>query len=169
MRDRLMVLSVLIPVAFGLAACGGNDKGEGVASGNRHPSSAASAGGNAKMNPQDAQLKFAQCMRENGVNVPDPEPGQPARIEDTSGDKAKLESATKKCQPILQQGGGLMNPSDPKIQDALLKFTRCMREHGVDIPDPGPDGKMQVPSGSQAKLQEAQQQCQQFLPGGGPK
>jgi hypothetical protein len=169
MRNRAMVLLVLVPAVMGLSACGGDNKGKDVASGGGNVSASATPGANAPINPQDAQVKFAQCMRENGVNVPDPQPGQPARIEDTSGDKAKLESATKKCQPVLQQGGGMINPSDPKVQDALLKFTKCMREHGVNIPDPGPDGKMQVPSGSQAKLQAAQQQCQQFLPGGGPK
>jgi hypothetical protein len=168
MRKRMMVLFFLSPMVFGLSACGGGAKDDGVASGGGTATSAAPAAPNAQVNPRDAQLKFAQCMRQNGVNMPDPQPGQPARIPDANGDQAKLEAATKKCQPLLQQGGGQINPSDPKFRDALVKFAKCMRQHGVDMPDPGPDGRMQIPSGAQAKLQAAQQQCNQLLPGGGP-
>jgi hypothetical protein len=174
-----MVLFVALPLVFGLAACGGDSKDKGVASGGTSAKPSGQAGanapinpGNAPINPQDAQLKFAQCMRENGVNVPDPVAGQPARIPNTGGDTAKLEAATKKCQPILQSGGGLINPNDPKIQDQLVKFAQCMRKNGVDMPDPNPadGGKMQIPSGaSQDKLQAAQNACKQFLPGGGPQ
>jgi hypothetical protein len=132
------------------------------------PSASASAGGNAPINGQDAQLKFAQCMRENGVNMPDPAPGQPARIPDTGVSQSKLEAATKTCQPLLQAAGGQIDPNDPAVQDAMVKFTKCMREHGVNIPDPGPNGQMQVPTGvSQDKLQQAQQQCNKYMPGGG--
>ncbi len=107
-------------------------------------------------------------MRENGVNIPDPQPGQPLRITDPKASQAKMEAATKKCQPLLQAGGGPINPNDPAVQDAMVKFTQCMRAHGVNIPDPGPNGQMQIPNGvPQDKLQQAQQQCQQYLPGGG--
>ena len=169
MRNRGMALFVVLPLAFGLVACGGDQKDQTVASGgSAKPSSAANS--NAPINPRDAQVKFTQCMRENGVNVPDPVPGQPARIPSAGGDQAKLEAATKKCQPILQSGGGLINPSDPKVQDQLVKFAQCMRNNGVNMPDPksADGGKMQIPSGaSQDKLQAAQKACSQFLPGGG--
>jgi hypothetical protein len=170
MRNRRMALIVALPLVFGLAACGNSGGDKGVASGGGSTKPSAQPGANASINPQDAQLKFAQCMRENGVNVPDPDPGQPARILGGNGDRVKLEAATKKCQTFLQAGGQI-NPNDPKIQDQLVKFAGCMRKNGVDMPDPNPadGGKMQVPSGSQAKLQAAQKACQQFLPGGGPK
>ncbi len=168
MRNRVMFLSVLVPLVLGMSACGGDKKDDGVASGGGQPSNAGNASSAAPANPQDAQVKFAQCMRQNGINMPDPQPGQPARITDTGVDKSKLQAATQKCQPIMQQGGGPINPNDPKVQDAMLKFTKCMREHGVNIPDPGPGGQMQIPSGaSRDKLQAAQQQCNHFLPGGG--
>jgi len=174
MRNRRVVKLALLPAVFALSALtlvacgddGGSDSG--VASGGGTPAPSASAAGNAPIGGQDAQLKFAQCMRENGVNVPDPQPGQPARITDTSAGEAKLQAATTKCQPLLQAGGGQINPNDPAVQDALVKFTECMRKQGVDMPDPEPGGKMQIPTGvSRDKLQAAQKECQKFMPGGG--
>jgi hypothetical protein len=168
---QLALLSVAALSALSLTACSDkNAANTGVASGGGTPASSASAsGGNAQMNGQDAQLKFAQCMRENGVNIPDPQPGQPLRMTDPNASQAKMEAATKKCQPLLQAGGGgPINPNDPAVQDAMVKFTQCMRAHGVNIPDPGPGGQMQIPNGvAQDKLQQAQQACQQYLPGGG--
>jgi hypothetical protein len=172
MRNRGLALCVALPLAFGLVACGGGQKDQNVASGGGSAEPSSGARSNAPINPQDAQVKFAQCMRENGVDIPDPVPGQPARIPSAGGDQAKLETATKKCQPILQSGGGLINPNDPKVQDQLVKFAQCMRKNGVNMPDPKPadGGKMQIPSGaSQDKLQAAQKACGQFLPGGGPQ
>jgi hypothetical protein len=174
MRNRRVVQFALLPIvlalcAFSLVACG-DDKGSGpgVASGGGSPAPSASAGGNAPIGGQDAQLKFAQCMRENGVNMPDPKPGEPARITDPNVDQARLEAATKTCQPLLQAGGGAIDPNDPAVRDAYLKFAQCMRDHGVNMPDPGPNGQMQIPTGvSREKLQAAQQQCSQYMPGGG--
>jgi hypothetical protein len=174
MRSRRMAQLVLLPIvlalsAFSIAACGdGKGSAPGVASGGGTAAPSASAGGNAPIDGQDAQLKFAQCMRENGVNMPDPKPGEPARVTDTNVDQARLEAATKKCQPLLQAGGGGIDPNDPAVRDAFVKFAKCMRDHGVDMPDPGPNGQMQIPTGvSQEKLQAAQQQCSQYMPGGG--
>lgn len=162
MSIRRIVVIAVLPLAFGLSACGSGNAGSGVAS---HSSGTASAP--SSLSPQDAQLKFAQCMRENGVNIPDPVPGQPIRLNDTNVAADKMEAATKTCQRYLQ-AGGMLNPYDPAVHDAMVKFTECMRQHGVDIPDPAADGKMQVPTGvPQDKLQAAQQACQQLLPGAG--
>ena len=176
MKNRIAVRLALVPAAIvlsalSLAGCGDGKKVDSsVASGGGSPAASASAEGNAPISGQDAQLQFAQCMRQHGVNVPDPQPGQPARVTDTKASQATLEAATKVCQPLLQAGGGQINPNDPAVQDALVKFTKCMREQGVNMPDPGANGQMQIPTGvSQDKLQAAQQKCQQYMPGGGGK
>ncbi len=54
-------------------------------------------------------------------------------------------------------------------QDAMVEFARCMREHGVDMPDPGSDGRVMigpddVDTGSQ-EFQDAQEACQGILDG----
>ena len=35
------------------------------------------------------------------------------------------------------EGGGQGGrPVDPEFQDAMVEFAECMREHGIDVPDP---------------------------------
>jgi hypothetical protein len=171
MRNRGMALIVVFLAVLGLVACGGKKDDNGVASAGG--SAKASASPSATTNVKDAQLKFAQCMRENGINVPDPAPGSKGiRLQDTGADLAKVQAATKKCQPLLQGGGQIGTPNDPKAQDQLLKFAQCMRAHGVKIkdPKPGSGGMLQGGQGaSPAKLQAAQKACQSLLPGGGTK
>jgi hypothetical protein len=159
-------------IVFGLSACGGNTADDGVAtaSGNE---AAASASPTPAVDAQDAQLKYAQCMRENGVDVKDPEPGKPVRITGNGekGNYDKVQAAQKKCQSILQEGGVAPNQNDPERADAMLKFAQCMREHGINVPDPKPgEGlKIQAPEGGdRSKAEAAQKECRELLPGGGP-
>src|SRR5262245_7128880 len=59
------------------------------------------------------------------------------------------------------------------VQQAMLDFAKCMREHGVDMPDPtfGDDGGTftagaKVGDGNdidRTKLDEAQKACQHFM------
>ncbi|NUR84748.1 MAG: hypothetical protein HOY71_11745, partial [Nonomuraea sp.] len=50
--------------------------------------------------------------------------------------------------------------------EQAIKYATCLREHGLDIPDPGPDGRMQMKfgpeSGGQEKVQKAMDACKQF-------
>jgi hypothetical protein len=172
MRIRRLAVLALLPIMLGLSACGEKSTDNGVASASGSESSA-SASPTSTIDARDAQLKYAQCMRENGVDVPDPEPGKPVRITG-NGDKGnydKMQEAQKKCQSILEEGGIAPNPDDPQRQDAMLKFAQCMREHGVDVPDPKPgEGlKVQGPEGGdRTKAEAAQKACRALLPGGGP-
>lgn len=89
-----------------------------------------------------AQLKFAKCMRANGVDVPDPEPDS-GMIKLGPGDETgsvtrdTLEKAQKACAKYLKQMGG---PAGGETSQAdktrMLKFAACMRKQGVDMPDP---------------------------------
>jgi hypothetical protein len=171
MKLRSLAVAAVIPLALGLAGCGGGggksdtgvaSAGKGSASASASPSSSADA--------QDAQLKFAQCMRENGVNVKDPAPGQPVHVTVSGGsDSGKLQSATKKCQHFLQDGGVAAGGNDQQQEDAMVKFAQCMRQNGIDMPDPKAGGglKLTAPKGSQKKVQAAQKKCQHYLPGAG--
>lgn len=174
MRIRSMAVVVAVPVVFGLAACGGKGANDGIASaggGTAKASASASASPSQSLNPQDAALKFAQCMRQNGVDMPDPGSDGRFQIRANPGNQAKVQAAMKKCQHFMQAGGRLGNPDDPKIRDQMLKLAQCMRQHGVDVPDPQPGQGIQfkVNKGSEAKFRVAQKACQQYEPGGGEK
>ena len=96
--------------------------------------------------PQDAALKWAKCMRKHGVDVPDPEvdggrftvrAGGPGRRLDRI-DGEKFQKAQKECGTPFGDSGPpqLSDEEREKLQETMLSFAKCMREHGVDMPDP---------------------------------
>jgi hypothetical protein len=65
-------------------------------------------------------------------------------------------------------------PQPASARAAFLKYSQCMRAHGVpNFPDPSAGGGIQLDSSSgldprSPSFQTAQQACQKLLPGGGP-
>jgi hypothetical protein len=56
----------------------------------------------------------------------------------------------------------------PEDLEKVRQYARCMREHGIDMPDPGPDGSLTggaVTGDDGAKLDAADKACQSKLPG----
>ncbi|MEV1177045.1 hypothetical protein [Nonomuraea sp. NPDC049784] len=167
---NIRLLLVVVPLALALAACGGTaPKDDGVASAGGGTSSAgSSASPSASLDPHEAQLKFAQCMREHGINVPDPQNGQ-LRVEaDKSVGREKMDKAQKACQPILEAVVRDRTPS-PQDYDQAVKFAQCMRQHGIDMPDPKPGEGMrfEIKNGSEQKIEAAHKACEHLAPGGG--
>ena len=82
-------------------------------------------------------MKFAECMRENGVSdFPDPNAKNPVRDIGVSVTAAVWDKATTACKN-LQPSGTLSAKRTPKQQSASLRFAQCIRDNGVkDFPDP---------------------------------
>ena len=148
-------VAVLAVVALMGAACGTKARGEGVASvdeGKGAASSKASQQGDEQRektkDPDKAMLDFARCMRDHGVDMPDPKSGEGGtfRFEaPESGakmpDESSFREADKACRHLMGDAGPQLSPEDQKqMQDAMLAFARCMRDHGVEMPDPQPSG-----------------------------
>ena len=151
--------------SLALAACGGTGPGAG---GDRPSGDSAQA----------AALKFSRCMRENGVDMPDPQTGGTGKSgseNEFSGidpSDPAFKRAEKECAKHLQGGIGVQSTKpgmkkpgeDPKADEALLKFARCMREQGIDMPDPK-DGSLDLGSDpSDPAFQQAQKKCQSEAP-----
>jgi hypothetical protein len=53
---------------------------------------------------QEAQLRFAQCMRDHGVDVPDPSSDEGGALigDGEKQDKEKVQAALEACDPILR-------------------------------------------------------------------
>lgn len=164
----------LVTVALAtLAACGNDKPSSGVASVDGGGKADPKASPSASMDPKDARLKFAQCMRENGVDMPDPSDDQKGvAIRMKKGQQDKMEPAMKKCRPILQAGGVMPNMNDPKVRDQMLKFAQCMRKNGVDMPDPTAEGGLMMRAqradgASDDTMKKASEACKEFRPNGG--
>jgi hypothetical protein len=175
MRRVLVGLGLL--VGLGVVGCGADDEGKGVASA-RGASGAASASASVSpsvtraVKPEDARLEFARCMRRNGVDVPDPGSGDDPKMTRLGGpgvNKERLSAALRECQGLLQAGGVLPDMKDPKVRDKYARFAQCMRENGVDMPDPDPDGRLKVPyrGVDRSRIEKARDACKALLPGTG--
>jgi hypothetical protein len=144
-------LALAATALFALTACGGNSgSGDEVASLN---------GGDKKENQQakddgksdqDKMREFAKCMREHGVDMPDPDADGGIRMhaagpadatEGVAADGAngdKMQKADDACKSLLPNGGK-PKPLSPEDLDKMRQQAKCMREHGVDMPDPDPN------------------------------
>jgi hypothetical protein len=175
--QRLTVAVLGLGLALALAACGGSPDGDPVASlsGDNATGTTAGAAKTPSKDPQQAALDFARCMREHGIDMPDPEVDEQGRIRSRVGgpggarpDPKKLEAAQQACGSLM--GGGDGDPQlDPAERDAMVAFARCMREHGIDMPDPTGDGLMlrregeNGPDPESEKFQEAERACDHHL------
>ena len=140
-----------------------------------------SSGNNAAANHEQA-MKFAQCMRDNGVSqFPDPDASGALTIDQVAnGSKVDPNSATFKqaltaCKD-LEPAGFMGQTRSAQQQQAALQFAQCMRDNGVkDFPDPAPDGPLidthQIPSSGTAAgmtiLHAAMQKCRSFAAAAG--
>lgn len=121
-----------------------------------------------------ARVKFAQCLRQHGIDIPD-NPGQGAgRGALATIDRSKLQAAQKACQKFQQAAvGEISDAQRQEFQDAFAKFASCMRQQGVELPTftpgsgPPPAGGARI-NRDDPKVQAAQKACQGMLPQGGP-
>jgi hypothetical protein len=148
-RSALALAALTTMAACGSAGAKGAAQVASVASDATTTTTAAAGGNTSEADAQQAMLDFAACMREHGVDMPDPQfngdgngtftVGGPG-IGGTDVDKAKLDEAQKTCQPFLDKVRSNMPPPDPaKMEEEkqkLLAFAQCMRDHGIDFPDP---------------------------------
>jgi hypothetical protein len=162
-----LVLGVLLAVT--LAGCGKSNGSSGVATAQSGSAASRSAAPDA-MSDQEHMLRFAQCMRENGVlDFPDPKDGNMNLP--NGADPQKVAAAQEKCKPLLPNGGQprKMNPQD---QEQLRKYAQCMRDNGIkNFPDPTDQGLAIDPNKlgmgpDDPRFKAAQQTCSKYQPGG---
>ena len=185
-----------------VSACGGGGGGNQVATlGGDSASGASDNNGSGsdheptEQERQDAFRKYAQCMREHGVEMADPQFNDGGGVTINGGpaagseqqDPQEFEAADKACQKHLKGVvDGRKKNIDPeqeqKMKEQALAFAKCMREHGVDMPDPQFDsdgGRFSIALGSPGgggpdpndpNFQKAQETCSKKvgmeLPGG---
>ena len=156
MKTRTMMLAavlalLLLAVAAVASGCGPtSSEADGVAALDNASDTTSETeedgDGDANEDPEEAALAWAKCMRQHGVDVPDPQfdegrltiraGGRGRRLDDIDSDK--FQKAEKECgAPFGRRGGPPISDEErEELQEAMLAFAKCMREHGVDMPDP---------------------------------
>lgn len=156
---RSTTLAATAILAVALAACGGTagdaaDSNDdeiaslGTTATPAGPDATASGGTSpdAPQDPEEAMLSYTECMRDQGIDMPDPIAnegrgnGAFVVVEDTAGgDMEDFMAAEEECSPLLE---GAMSEieNDPEheaeLREDMLEFAECMREQGIDMPDP---------------------------------
>ena len=107
------------------------------------PADTGGASGDTNAASHEQALKFADCMRDNGVkDFPDPDASRQLTIDAIANgssldtNTAAFEQAISACKDLEPPGftGGKRTAEQ---QSASLRFAQCIRENGVkDFPDP---------------------------------
>ena len=164
----LGVAALALLLAALLAACGSSGS----------PASA-NAAAKEQAGEQKAETKFAdfaRCLREHGINAEAiSHPGGAHGLKIESNLPAALEAAERACaryKPEEQNDGN--EPPQVKVEheEALRRFARCMREHGIKV-EAGPSGGVFIqgkpgsggPNPESPAFQRAQSACQKRFPG----
>jgi hypothetical protein len=177
-RPLSLLLPLLLAAALALAACGSSGGPGG------------SAGASDDDKNYEAALKFSQCMRDHGVDMPDPQRGAGGGIimqrgssrgsgpeKGLDGPDAKTKAAEQACRRFLPKGGGRApSPAEQaKARDAFVGYARCMRGKGINMPDPQFEGngiKMSLGPGvrpDSATFKAADKACHPILAAVEPK
>jgi hypothetical protein len=165
MRSTTPLLALI--AAAGIAACGSSSTATNPAA------------------KTDQMVAFAKCMRSHGVpNFPDPGSngnggiqiqasrragaGASMSVNGVSVSAPAFQSAMRTCRPELPNRGH-PPPLSAARKQAMLKYSQCMREHGLtNFPDPtfGSGGTIRLQVGGQGGIdpnsptfQQAQAAC----------
>jgi predicted small lipoprotein YifL len=158
MRKHWAALAAAITIAS-LAACGGGggDSGNGAEVANIDDTSpdattdgtTADTTADAPTDPEEAMLAFTECMRDHGVDMPDPQMSKPATggakpgnaviaVEGDPNDPT-FQKANEACEPLMANMRSELEDDPERLAEMkadMREFAQCMRDHGVDMPDP---------------------------------
>ncbi|MET7696380.1 hypothetical protein [Streptomyces sp. NPDC005485] len=157
--NRVLPAAAASVVVFALTGCGSDGGDSKVPTADRGDSSASAtkAGGQGGGDDVAAYVKaqrgWVQCLRDNGVDAPDPDEKGEVDFGGGGGDKLlalkkdpKFLRASVKCaDKKATVPESIEDAKRPRLTAAQIKVARdlaaCMQKHGApDYPDPGPDG-----------------------------
>jgi hypothetical protein len=177
---------LLLAVAALASGCGSTSPDDGVAAledgaaTTSEEDESTASNSNGDDDPGEVALAWAKCMREQGIDVPDPEVDENGRVRVMiQGRRAAegvqddtFEKAREECGSPFGDAGPpqLSEEERAQMQETMLEFAACMREHGVDMPDPdfsGGGGRFGFGGANidpqSSTFQKAQEACQDII------
>ncbi len=177
MKSRHRIAGLAAATALVLAACAtGSDTSPSIPS--LIDASSNSDGTPTTMTAVDTEMamrEYTECMREHGVDMPDPTVQDGVVTNSVSTDDFEAsEGAVEECSPLLEAAFGdfeLSPEEQAEFMDQQLAFAKCMRDRGLDWPDPSPDGINMIQFGGDGEfdtevLNEAMDACSSETFGG---
>jgi hypothetical protein len=194
---RINLSVAVVASALLLAGCGGSSSPD-VAHLSSSTSGGSSANGAASSSSPESSagaeqklVAYSQCMRSHGVpEFPEPTEGKlllhsevhNGHISGVDPQSSQFQAASRACVKLAPNGGKPPSPAQlAKVQEQALRFSQCMRSHGVpSFPDPTFSGGgvgLRLKAGgaggidpNSPQFKAAQKTCQSLMPGprGGP-
>jgi hypothetical protein len=173
-RPPLAVLpGLLLALVLAVAACSSDgDNSDGVASLSGANKATTTTKPLSKQDTEQGALKFARCMRQHGIDMPDPQISGNRIAQGLGGkgpDDPKFKAAQQACNQYMPNGGQPTKPNAQQ-QQQMLQFARCMRQHGINMPDPDANGGTDLSATKvkpdDPKFKAAEQACAQYQPKG---
>lgn len=158
----LRVIALLAGVALVAAACGGTDDSDEAAvivvetadntaaadtdSSSTDADTSDDAGSSG--NDEEQALEFAQCMRDEGIDFPDPIVNADGSVDFFGGaggrgdgggfqNDAGFQDAIDGCGSLIEGASFLPNQGDfTEQEDTFLEAAECLRDEGIDVADP---------------------------------
>ena len=141
--NGLAVVAGLALAICAICACSSGPAGPSVASlpsHSAHPPAALT-----QAQEFQREVKFAECMRGRGIDVPDPQPG---RVQIPVATDPATAAALRACQqwlPALGTGtAGGVNGKLAAELPGLIAYARCMRAHDIAMLDPNSFGALNL-------------------------
>mgnify|MGYP001254025260 CR=1 FL=1 len=138
----------------------------------------------AELSDEEIATNFTACLRDAGFDVPDPTLNADGTVDllglrQSIGQNQDILSsgALIGCLPLLAEASFAQEPSqedEVELQDNILKMAQCLRDDGIDVPDPdfsngiraAMGGMIQGLSGADSRLAESVEKCGQQVFGG---
>jgi len=142
--NRLAAAAVWLALAIcAICACSSGRSGPSVAS---LPSHSARPPTNLTQAQEFQRLvKFAECMRSHGIDVPDPQAG---RVQIPVATDSATAAALRACQQWLPAlNAGAVSSQNAKLAaelPGLIAYARCMRGHDIAMLDPNSFGALNL-------------------------
>lgn len=166
-RSSAFGAATAVVALLALSACGSSgDEGDDSTGGGSDPASVSETDSS---DADSEALAFAQCMRENGVDMPDPGPGQGGfytafhGIEDDY-DQAAIDQAIAACQDLFPTFAG--EAEHGTDDETVLALAECLRDQGLDVSDDlFASGELRAID--EDELRPAMEACRDEVAGGG--
>lgn len=181
-----IVVALLLSLSLLAGACSTESDSPDVASLETDPVSAEEQSAPAQSDPpadaETGMLAFTQCLRDQGIDVEDPQVDADGTFQfpeieimgevNEADPDAMIRDFEEKIAPCEEHLEGVVMNAAPggatEFEDALLEYAACMRDNGVDMPDPDLDGNggiIDLGASSEGDFEAADAACKHLLSG----
>jgi len=150
MKRRIIALVLLLALAA--AACGSDSSGDGLASLSESDADSGAAlasddgSTDAALDGEESILAFTECLREEGLDIPDPEFDEGGNLrlrslfeagEEVDISREEMREGFDACAEYLEGIAQQFDRTDrAEMEDRLYVYASCMRDNGYDMADP---------------------------------